>query len=1346
MDYISTTYFVSPWSLEVEGSNTGTADGSYHNFNGIGQLEAWRRIAEGTAGQEWFRNKELDPTSGDFRTMEWRRTNDASGVTLVGAGTVSQQQNASYGIILDLKRKKDGRYITRSYPIAGDGITLENASSYYTLPSGFDYTSDAGPGIKNTTLETTNASRGSVHQVSKMPSYPDMTPVAESTAGVVATTIQLAKRALNLLRQNDDVRTYYTVTCVLHKNVKPGQTIDVTYTLPGENGESISETGLYIQSVKYSLNRHGTRVVTLSLSSTAWPYSGDRDFRDRQNRAIEGLARLKPRDGGAISGDVLIVNPPVDTSDFLSKNGGNLTGNVTADAGVTIDGRDVSVDGATLDAIPSAYVPQTRTISTSSPLTGGGDLSANRTISFSSQTANHALLAPDGSNGTPSFRALVSDDLPAHDIISKHSYSGGANLDVFGLSAASTIARLTPLASPGNAAAILRTDSSGVVSPAQVHLNPVGNIYSSLRIGPAPLSSQHTTNIIHEQPGTRMEVRRSGGGGFFTSLFDVAGSTGTGDITALGAFGILGTLPDTATYLYLGVRDGADPAYTNPQFMIRPGGIRVRAQVAGDDAAIFTPRSSTGIGVRVIGAASQTANMIEAQDSGTSPVFKVDSAGRVSTRAIRPVFDGVSNLAIESAAGSTMLTVNTTADTLLLSTSTDISGDTWTSGFLGNQWGIDTSAGHADFRSIYADELRVTTFIAEGAFVRAGSQYITPSMAQLSRDFVIPSTGSATLYVEDIEGSADTAVFTENEYVLIRIVDRSGGGLVVGNAWGVVTSYTDLSGGEQSWSFTAVSIDSGVGGQTATAGAVALGFGKSGDGYIVSTTLDQAGSPYERITTWTGNPYTASNRKVHAQWGNLDGLAGIDREFGFYAGLSPSSARIIASDTQVALHSVPLSLYAGGENDICYLFTLRLNTDLQTGRKTNGDISSSNISYSTGSSASAILAGTTSDWTYNTGNSKNANAWLDLESITTGMDYLEIEANGYVTSTNDGIVLTAQIFKSDGTTELTDELMLLNQDYTTYTTYTKRFGYVDDSASQTDWDGARLRLQWYYYPASSNSEVIRLDPFAPSIAVGSPLPTSFDTGDGMWAGLASDGYYKWKVGKATAQQIRWDGLNLRLMDAAGNNTIIFQSTGNARFDGVIEVGTSGGIWQGTGTFASPTTGLKIWNDGGVGRIAGYGSGTLQAGFNTSGQLTAGAGNVILDEDGVTLDAVVGKFTTGSIDWKDGSSTKLSVGTVVDLGNVTGTYIESLDSALEIKTTTSGSITLSADDGDGFVIIDGAIEPRTINTPSAPANSISRIYQRGTKLIVQYGDSGTTRYKYLELSGTGATWTHTTTAP
>ena len=48
-------------------------------------------------------------------------------------------------------------------------------------------------------------------------------------------------------------------------------------------------------------------------------------------------------------------------------------------------------------------------------------------------------------------------------------------------------------------------------------------------------------------------------------------------------------------------------------------------------------------------------------------------------------------------------------------------------------------------------------------------------------------------------------------------------------------------------------------------------------------------------------------------------------------------------------------------------------------------------------------------------------------------------------------------------------------------------------------------------------------------------------------------------------------------------------------------------------------------------------------------------------------------------------------------------------------------------------------------PTATA-STANVYLNGSKLIIQYDDSGTTRYKYLELTGTGATWVHTTTAP
>lgn len=45
------------------------------------------------------------------------------------------------------------------------------------------------------------------------------------------------------------------------------------------------------------------------------------------------------------------------------------------------------------------------------------------------------------------------------------------------------------------------------------------------------------------------------------------------------------------------------------------------------------------------------------------------------------------------------------------------------------------------------------------------------------------------------------------------------------------------------------------------------------------------------------------------------------------------------------------------------------------------------------------------------------------------------------------------------------------------------------------------------------------------------------------------------------------------------------------------------------------------------------------------------------------------------------------------------------------------------------------------TPST--SSDAHIYVKANKLILQYNDSGTVRYKYLALSGTGVSWVHTT---
>lgn len=55
--------------------------------------------------------------------------------------------------------------------------------------------------------------------------------------------------------------------------------------------------------------------------------------------------------------------------------------------------------------------------------------------------------------------------------------------------------------------------------------------------------------------------------------------------------------------------------------------------------------------------------------------------------------------------------------------------------------------------------------------------------------------------------------------------------------------------------------------------------------------------------------------------------------------------------------------------------------------------------------------------------------------------------------------------------------------------------------------------------------------------------------------------------------------------------------------------------------------------------------------------------------------------------------------------------------------------------------------KTASTPSTPANGTEfNLYYKSNKFIIQYNDGGTTRYKYLDLTGTGVTWVQTTVAP
>jgi hypothetical protein len=70
------------------------------------------------------------------------------------------------------------------------------------------------------------------------------------------------------------------------------------------------------------------------------------------------------------------------------------------------------------------------------------------------------------------------------------------------------------------------------------------------------------------------------------------------------------------------------------------------------------------------------------------------------------------------------------------------------------------------------------------------------------------------------------------------------------------------------------------------------------------------------------------------------------------------------------------------------------------------------------------------------------------------------------------------------------------------------------------------------------------------------------------------------------------------------------------------------------------------------------------------------------------------------------------------------------------------------DGFGVVLEQGAFTFEEIVTaPSAPADGTEcKMYFKGDKFILRYLEGATERWKYLGMTGTGVTWTHSLTEP
>jgi len=141
---------------------------------------------------------------------------------------------------------------------------------------------------------------------------------------------------------------------------------------------------------------------------------------------------------------------------------------------------------------------------------------------------------------------------------------------------------------------------------------------------------------------------------------------------------------------------------------------------------------------------------------------------------------------------------------------------------------------------------------------------------------------------------------------------------------------------------------------------------------------------------------------------------------------------------------------------------------------------------------------------------------------------------------------------------------------------------------------------------------------------------------------------------------------LTIKDSGGNAVFTFNASAGAEFTKPLTIATTGGIYQGTGTFDSPTTGLKIWNSSGVGKIAGYNTGTAQWYAETDGKLYAGGGAVRMD----SANAITLKATSA-----------YSKATGINFENSSGDWFGRLNSAWATAGTGTANIVLEADTSD-----------------------------------------------------------------
>jgi len=200
------------------------------------------------------------------------------------------------------------------------------------------------------------------------------------------------------------------------------------------------------------------------------------------------------------------------------------------------------------------------------------------------------------------------------------------------------------------------------------------------------------------------------------------------------------------------------------------------------------------------------------------------------------------------------------------------------------------------------------------------------------------------------------------------------------------------------------------------------------------------------------------------------------------------------------------------------------------------------------------------------------------------------------------------------------------------------------------WDGA--------------TNVIKLDRTAPSFALGTPVPSAYSTGTGVWMGN-DGGTYKFRVGNPVGNRLTWDGTTLSVVgDGAGVTNI---AGGNIQTDTITATQIAANAITTSELTADSVTSAKI------------AAGTIVASDISGGTITADKLSV------TTLSAIsanLGTVTAGSISGVTatfgGAVTLDSSGISIVTGSASVNKIK-FSSGASVYTTTSNDLVLLGTD-------------------------------------------------------------------